>query len=137
MSTEMVVLLGSGAQDVHLDFHTPPELCDHALIRAVEFMYFVVACTPGNSSPTVGHSGPSCCCVLSYKFSIGQVLFIPNMLISFSFFISFLKMNIKRAIPDRNKSKSDGLHMQKSPPSKEMSHVTGHKAKLSTPPTVC
>ena len=49
MSTEMVVLLGSGAQDVHLDFHTAPELCDHALIRAVEFMYFVVACTPGNS----------------------------------------------------------------------------------------
>ena len=26
-STETVGLLGTGAQDVHLDFHTPPELC--------------------------------------------------------------------------------------------------------------
>ena len=26
-STETVALLGTGAQDVHLDFHTPPELC--------------------------------------------------------------------------------------------------------------
>ena len=25
-STETVDLLGTGAQDVHLDFHTPPEL---------------------------------------------------------------------------------------------------------------
>ena len=25
-STEIVGLLGTGAQDVHLDFHTPPEL---------------------------------------------------------------------------------------------------------------
>ena len=27
-STETVGLLGTGAQDVHLDFHTAPELCD-------------------------------------------------------------------------------------------------------------
>ena len=27
MSTEIVGLLGTGAQDVHLDFHTAPELC--------------------------------------------------------------------------------------------------------------
>ena len=27
MSTETVGLLGTGAQDVHLDFHTAPELC--------------------------------------------------------------------------------------------------------------
>ena len=27
MSTETVGLLGMGAQDVHLDFHTAPELC--------------------------------------------------------------------------------------------------------------
>ena len=26
-STETVGLLGTGAQDVHLDFHTAPELC--------------------------------------------------------------------------------------------------------------
>ena len=26
-STETVGLLGTGAQDGHLDFHTPPELC--------------------------------------------------------------------------------------------------------------
>ena len=27
MSAETVGLLGTGAQDVHLDFHTAPELC--------------------------------------------------------------------------------------------------------------
>ena len=27
-STETVGLLGTGAEDVHLDFHTAPELCD-------------------------------------------------------------------------------------------------------------
>ena len=27
MPTETVDLLGTGAQDVHLDFHTAPELC--------------------------------------------------------------------------------------------------------------
>ena len=27
MSTETVGLTGTGAQDDHLDFHTPPELC--------------------------------------------------------------------------------------------------------------
>ena len=27
MSTETVGLLGTGAQDGHLDFHTAPELC--------------------------------------------------------------------------------------------------------------
>ena len=26
-STETVVLLGTGAQDVHLDFHTAPQFC--------------------------------------------------------------------------------------------------------------
>ena len=29
-STETVGLLGPGAQDGHLDFHTAPELCDRA-----------------------------------------------------------------------------------------------------------
>ena len=27
MPTETIGLLGTGAQDVHLDFHTDPELC--------------------------------------------------------------------------------------------------------------
>ena len=30
-STETVGLLGTGAQDVHLDFHTAPELCGRCL----------------------------------------------------------------------------------------------------------
>ena len=30
-STETVGLLGTGAQDVHLDFHTGPELCKATL----------------------------------------------------------------------------------------------------------
>ena len=30
-STETVGLLGTGAQDVHLDFHTDHELCDMAV----------------------------------------------------------------------------------------------------------
>ena len=32
MSTETVGLLGTGAQDGHLDFHTPPELCEDAAV---------------------------------------------------------------------------------------------------------
>ena len=31
-STETVGLLGTGARDVHLDFHTTPELCLHKLM---------------------------------------------------------------------------------------------------------
>ena len=31
-STETVGLLGTGAQDVHLDFHTVPELCGMLLM---------------------------------------------------------------------------------------------------------
>ena len=27
MSTETIGLLGTGAQDIHLEFHTAPELC--------------------------------------------------------------------------------------------------------------
>ena len=30
-STETVGLLGTGAQDVHLDFHTAPEFCEYFL----------------------------------------------------------------------------------------------------------
>ena len=41
-SKETVGLLGTGAQDVHLDFHTAPELCTmftylHSLIRMETF----------------------------------------------------------------------------------------------------
>ena len=39
-STETAGLLGTGAQDVHIDFHTAPELCaDDVLL--VEFIYLV------------------------------------------------------------------------------------------------
>ena len=31
-STETVALLGTGAQDGHLDFHTAPELCEDAAV---------------------------------------------------------------------------------------------------------
>ena len=34
-STETVGLSGTGAQDVHLDFHTAPELCKHYLAMCV------------------------------------------------------------------------------------------------------
>ena len=32
VATETVGLLGTGAQDVHLDFHTAPELCSLTLL---------------------------------------------------------------------------------------------------------
>ena len=35
MSTETVGLLGTGAQDTHLDFHTVPELCQQ-LVRCAD-----------------------------------------------------------------------------------------------------
>ena len=38
-STETVGLLGTGAQDVHLDFHTPPELCCE--LAVVEVLIYV------------------------------------------------------------------------------------------------
>ena len=46
-STETVGLLGTGAQDGHLDFHTAPELCED--VPLVEFMYRVFTCMPGES----------------------------------------------------------------------------------------
>ena len=35
MSTETVGLLGPGAQDGHLDFHTAPELCSSSMLLYV------------------------------------------------------------------------------------------------------
>ena len=35
-STETVGILGTGAQDVHLDFHTAPELCRGQLIVMIK-----------------------------------------------------------------------------------------------------
>ena len=37
-STETVGLFGTGAQDVHLDFHTTPELCATQMISGVCFI---------------------------------------------------------------------------------------------------
>ena len=33
-STETVGLLGTGVQDVHLHFHTPPELCTQTVMMS-------------------------------------------------------------------------------------------------------
>ena len=52
-STETVVLLETGAQDGHLDFHTAPELCDGE-------MRFLLLLVPGKYSYVLGQQ-PSCC----------------------------------------------------------------------------
>ena len=41
-STKIVGLLGTGAQDVHLDFHTPPELLGS--VQGGEVMLNVLRC---------------------------------------------------------------------------------------------
>ena len=44
-STETIGLLGTGAQDVHLDFHTVPELCKSVLqCKEVSCFYGVKKC---------------------------------------------------------------------------------------------
>ena len=42
-STETVGLLGTGAQDVHLDFHAAPELCRHWQNQLTDFILLALA----------------------------------------------------------------------------------------------
>ena len=61
-STEAVGLLGTGAQDDHLDFHTAPELC--ALPYAWTYIYIYIYICPCPYVPVIYPEGmlwPSCC----------------------------------------------------------------------------
>ena len=43
-STENVGLLGTGAQDGHLDFHTAPELCQHLYSQPLAIIITIIFC---------------------------------------------------------------------------------------------
>ena len=48
-STETVGLLGTGAQDVHLDFHTAPDLCIMEVGEVGDYIPIATLAPPNNS----------------------------------------------------------------------------------------
>ena len=56
--------LGTGAQDGHLDFHTPPELCQTSILRGV---YVPCIYSHARGELLVGDSGLCCVRVTSFK----------------------------------------------------------------------
>ena len=73
-STETVGLLGTGAQDVHLDLHTAPELCiiNSVLLNLlfVCSLHHVVSCRNSSARPAV---------IVVLKMSIYAVLGVQKM----------------------------------------------------------